>query len=210
MHARRYFYKALESDERGMGPALHLIARLYRVERSGADGGGAAGAAAKSVCRHREASARLRAGAEERGTAEEPVGSGSALCAEPVGGADAIPGGRGVLAEKPTRWRGTYRAGSRRNATKGEGYLHGNGYVVTWAIGHLAALAQPHEIRPEWKAWRRDLLPMLPDDLAAGRLRKNQRPVRNGAEDSDFAARGPRHLRDGRGTRRRADLPLHL
>jgi DNA topoisomerase-3 len=34
--------------------------------------------------------------------------------------------------------------------------------VVTWAIGHLAALAQPHEIRPEWKSWRRDLLPMLP------------------------------------------------
>ena len=47
-------------------------------------------------------------------------------------------------------------------ASKGEGYLHGNGYVVTWAIGHLAALAQPHEIRPEWKAWRRETLPMLP------------------------------------------------
>src|SRR5438270_10627898 len=45
---------------------------------------------------------------------------------------------------------------------KGEGYLHGNGYVVTWAIGHLAALAQPHEIQPEWKYWRRELLPMLP------------------------------------------------
>ncbi len=49
-------------------------------------------------------------------------------------------------------------------ATKqGEGYLHGNGYVVTWAIGHLVGLAQPHEIRPEWRHWRRDLLPMLPD-----------------------------------------------
>ena len=48
--------------------------------------------------------------------------------------------------------------------TKGEGYLHGNGYVVTWAIGHLVALAQPHEIHPEWKSWRRDLLPMLPDE----------------------------------------------
>ncbi len=46
--------------------------------------------------------------------------------------------------------------------SKGEGYLHGNGYVVTWAIGHLASLAQPHEIRPEWKSWRRDTLPMLP------------------------------------------------
>ncbi len=46
---------------------------------------------------------------------------------------------------------------------KGDGYMHGNGYVVTWAIGHLASLAQPHEIRPEWKFWRRDALPMLPD-----------------------------------------------
>ena len=32
MHARRYFFKALEADPQGMGPALHLIARLYAVE----------------------------------------------------------------------------------------------------------------------------------------------------------------------------------
>lgn len=32
MHARRYFFKALESDEPHMGPALYLIARLYAVE----------------------------------------------------------------------------------------------------------------------------------------------------------------------------------
>jgi hypothetical protein len=32
MHSRRYFYKALESDERRMGPALALIAKLYGVE----------------------------------------------------------------------------------------------------------------------------------------------------------------------------------
>jgi DNA topoisomerase IA len=44
---------------------------------------------------------------------------------------------------------------------KSEGYMHGNGYVVTWAIGHLASLAQPHEIRPDWKVWRRESLPML-------------------------------------------------
>src|SRR3954451_20051479 len=70
------------------------------------------------------------------------------------------PGTVAVLAEKPSVARDIARvlgAGS-----KGDGYLHGNGYVVTWAIGHLAALAQPHEIRPEWKQWRRDLLPMLP------------------------------------------------
>jgi len=32
MHCRRYFIKALELDEQRMGPALHLIARLYAVE----------------------------------------------------------------------------------------------------------------------------------------------------------------------------------
>jgi transposase len=32
-HARRYFYKALDSDRARMGPALLLIAQLYRVEK---------------------------------------------------------------------------------------------------------------------------------------------------------------------------------
>ena len=42
--------------------------------------------------------------------------------------------------------------------------MHGGGFIVTWAIGHLVALAQPHEIQPEWKSWRRNLLPMLPQE----------------------------------------------
>ena len=32
MHMRRYFYKALDSDQERMGKALHLIAKLYGVE----------------------------------------------------------------------------------------------------------------------------------------------------------------------------------
>jgi len=32
MHARRYFYKALDADSQPMGKVLHLIARLYAVE----------------------------------------------------------------------------------------------------------------------------------------------------------------------------------
>src|SRR6204780_1183338 len=65
-----------------------------------------------------------------------------------------------VLAEKPSVARDIAKVLGAN--TKGDGYLHGNGYVVTWAIGHLASLAQPHEIRPEWKSWRREALPMLP------------------------------------------------
>src|SRR5215472_4237994 len=65
-----------------------------------------------------------------------------------------------VLAEKPSVARDIARVLGA--TSQGEGYLHGNGYIVTWAIGHLAALAQPHEIEPQWRHWRRDTLPMLP------------------------------------------------
>ena len=65
-----------------------------------------------------------------------------------------------VLAEKPSVARDIARVVGA--ASKGDGYLHGNGYVVTWAIGHLVALPEPHQINPEWRRWRRETLPMLP------------------------------------------------
>ena len=76
--------------------------------------------------------------------------------------AHAESGSIAVLAEKPSVARDIARVLGA--GIKGDGYLHGNGYVVTWAIGHLAALAQPHEINPEWRQWRRNLLPMLPGE----------------------------------------------
>ena len=65
-----------------------------------------------------------------------------------------------VVAEKPSVARDIARVLGAR--TRGEGVLTGNGYVVTWAIGHLVALAQPHEIRAEWKRWAREDLPLAP------------------------------------------------
>lgn len=70
------------------------------------------------------------------------------------------PSSTAVLAEKPSVARDIARVLGA--SQRGEGFLHGNGYVVTWAVGHLVSLAQPHEVRPEWKQWRLDLLPMLP------------------------------------------------
>jgi len=66
-----------------------------------------------------------------------------------------------VVAEKPSVARDIAQVVGAR--TRAKGGLHGNGYVVTWAIGHLVGLAQPHEINPDWKAWRADSLPMFPD-----------------------------------------------
>ncbi|MBE2295729.1 MAG: DNA topoisomerase 3 [Phycisphaerales bacterium] len=65
-----------------------------------------------------------------------------------------------VVAEKPSVARDIARVLGARQ--RGEGFLHGNGYVVTWAIGHLIRLAEPHEIDPAWKRWRRESLPLLP------------------------------------------------
>ncbi len=66
-----------------------------------------------------------------------------------------------VVTEKPSVARDIAKVlGAHK---RGEGYLQGGGYVVTWAIGHLVTLAQPHEIKPEWRPWRRDQLPMLPE-----------------------------------------------
>src|SRR5271167_1604353 len=66
-----------------------------------------------------------------------------------------------VLAEKPSVARDIARVlGADK---RGEGYLQGHGYVVTWAIGHLVSLAPPHEINPQWRQGRMDLLPMLPE-----------------------------------------------
>jgi len=66
-----------------------------------------------------------------------------------------------VVAEKPSVGRDlAHVLGATR---RGDGTLSGNGYVVTWAIGHLVGLAEPEDMRAEWKRWRRADLPMLPE-----------------------------------------------
>lgn len=66
-----------------------------------------------------------------------------------------------VLAEKPSVARDI--AAVLGAHAKREGYLEGNGYWVTWAMGHLVGLAQPDAINPAWKTWSRTALPMLPE-----------------------------------------------
>lgn len=65
-----------------------------------------------------------------------------------------------VVAEKPSVARDIAEVVGAR--TRAQGWLHGAGYVVTWAIGHLVGLAQPHQMDPAWKAWSPESLPMLP------------------------------------------------
>lgn len=68
-----------------------------------------------------------------------------------------------VLAEKPSVARDIARViGANRKAN---GYIEGDRYVVTWALGHLVTLADPELYDDKYKAWRLEDLPMLPDKM---------------------------------------------
>ena len=64
-----------------------------------------------------------------------------------------------ILAEKPSVAREIARiVGAMK---KEEGYFTGNGYHVTWALGHLVQLAMPDGYGI--KGFRRDSLPVIPE-----------------------------------------------
>ena len=45
-----------------------------------------------------------------------------------------------------------------------DGYMEGNGYIVSWCIGHLVELAQPDAYSDAWKKWNYESLPMIPEE----------------------------------------------
>lgn len=68
-----------------------------------------------------------------------------------------------VLCEKPSVGRDIARV---LNCTKGgHGFLEGEKYIVTWALGHLVTLADPEMYDQKYKAWKLEDLPMLPSQL---------------------------------------------
>ena len=44
-----------------------------------------------------------------------------------------------------------------------DGYLEGNGYLVSWCVGHLIGLAQPEEYDGKYEKWKKEDLPIIPD-----------------------------------------------
>ena len=66
-----------------------------------------------------------------------------------------------VIAEKPSvaqSLAAVLGAGQRR-----EGYLEGNGWLVSWCVGHLAELADAAAYDPAYAKWRKEDLPILPE-----------------------------------------------
>ena len=80
-----------------------------------------------------------------------------------------------IIAEKPSVARDIARIVGA--TTKQDGYLKGCGYVVTWAIGHLIALAMPETYG--FSAYKREDLPIRPNPflLVVRQVRKDKEYV---------------------------------
>ena len=68
-----------------------------------------------------------------------------------------------VIAEKPSVARDI--ANVLKCTKKGNGFLEGDKYIVTWALGHLVTLADPEAYDTKFKTWNLEDLPMLPDQM---------------------------------------------
>lgn len=69
------------------------------------------------------------------------------------------------IAEKPSVARDIASIlGARHRVGRGGiGYLEGNGYQVTWTLGHLCTLKEPQDYHPSWKSWSVGALPIIPE-----------------------------------------------
>ncbi len=67
-----------------------------------------------------------------------------------------------IVAEKPSVARDIARV---LKCSRKEGWFESEAYRVTWALGHLVTLKEPDEIDERFKKWRREDLPILPDEI---------------------------------------------
>ncbi|RLQ90502.1 DNA topoisomerase III [Planomicrobium sp. Y74] len=65
-----------------------------------------------------------------------------------------------VIAEKPSVARDIARVLGCNQ--KGNGFLEGKQYIVTWALGHLVTHAQPEQYDNDFKEWKMENLPIIP------------------------------------------------
>ena len=65
-----------------------------------------------------------------------------------------------VIAEKPSVAQSLAKVIGA--TSKCDGYLEGNGYIVSWCVGHLVELAEPGAYDEKYEKWRKSDLPIIP------------------------------------------------
>ena len=81
-----------------------------------------------------------------------------------------------VLAEKPSVAKEIARVLGCRQS--GEGFISGDKYIVTWALGHLVTLAEPEDYGSQYKTWNMESLPMLPEKMQLVVIKESSKQFR--------------------------------
>lgn len=68
-----------------------------------------------------------------------------------------------IITEKPSVARDI--AGVLGVSGRRDGYMEGNDYVITWAVGHLITLFDPEDYDKRLKKWQYDMLPLIPIEI---------------------------------------------
>lgn len=82
-----------------------------------------------------------------------------------------------IIAEKPSQGRDIAGA-LEKNTQRKDGYLEGQKYIITWAVGHLLQLKDPGEIDEKYQKWSLSNLPIrIDEENIIGNYKPNDRTV---------------------------------
>ena len=76
-----------------------------------------------------------------------------------------------VVAEKPSVARDIARV---LKCARKEGWFESATHQVTWALGHLVTLKEPDEVDARYKKWRKEDLPILPEEIGTKVITKTR------------------------------------
>ena len=90
-----------------------------------------------------------------------------------------------VIAEKPSV--GMSIAKVLKVNEKRDGYVEGNGYIVSWCVGQLIGLAKPEEYGEKYQKWTKEDLPIIPKTWQYNILEKTEKQfeILSGLMNSD-------------------------
>lgn len=78
-----------------------------------------------------------------------------------------------IIAEKPSVARDIAKV--LKCSGRRDGFIEGDNYVITWAIGHLITLSEPEDYNEIYKKWAYKTLPILPETI---RLKPYEKTVK--------------------------------
>lgn len=67
-----------------------------------------------------------------------------------------------VVTEKPSVSMSVAAALGVKN--RKDGYMEGDGWLISWCVGHLAELSDAAAYDPKYAKWQREDLPILPEN----------------------------------------------